>query len=70
MNNTESVGNLLATQIYHNCVDYCAANKIKDYYTNKPLLCYINRDKFIEFLEQHIYNETSKGNIQLEVNED
>ncbi len=70
MDNVQEASNLLAYQIYQNCVNFCnGTSKVKDYYTNKPMICYINRDNFINFMQKHINEEAKKGNIQLEINE-
>ena len=68
MDNVHEASNLLAYQIYQNLHKFCNGNnKIKDYYTNKPMICYINSNSFIAFIENHINEEANKGNIQLEI---
>ena len=41
-------------EIYKYAVDYCKTKNIRDYETKKPLICYINRDAFINYIKSEI----------------
>ena len=43
-------------ELYKYIVDFCKIKSLRDYETKKPLICYINRDAFIAYIESEISN--------------
>lgn len=41
------------TELYKQIVNFCEKNKIHDYFTSKPLICYMNRDAFYNLLSSN-----------------
>jgi hypothetical protein len=40
--------------LYKDTVDLCRTNGLKDYETKTPLICKMNREKFIDLIKDHI----------------
>jgi hypothetical protein len=53
---TEQIESLdmILLNLYKHTVDYCRHNSLKDYETKKPLICYLNRDLFLEYIKTEI----------------
>ena len=41
-------------ELYKHIVDFCKSNNIKDYETKRPLIYYINRDAFIDYIKKEL----------------
>ena len=39
-----------ALEVYKKLVNFCECNQLKDYFTETPLLCYVNREEFLKLL--------------------
>ena len=37
-----------ALEVYKKLVNFCECNQLKDYFTETPLLCYVNREEFLK----------------------
>lgn len=46
--------------IYKKMVDFCEHNQLKDYFTDKPLLCYMNREPFMKLLKTQIKTQKTE----------
>ena len=46
----------IVSELYKHIVDYCRNSGIKDYETKKPMICYVNRDAFLEYIKEEVRN--------------
>ena len=51
--------------IYKLTVDYCKDNNLIDYEVKKPLICYLNRNKFCQFLTEELTNNTKIQDVAI-----
>lgn len=51
--------------IYKLTVDYCKENNLLDYEVKKPLICYLNRNKFCQFLTEELTNKTKAPDVTI-----